>query len=360
MGHKLATKWVTRTLRLCAGLLVVFTELVWAPVGVRATAMDDAGAAAFYRGKTVTALVGYSPGGGFDQYTRLLARHIGRYIPGNPNVIVVNMPGAGSMVMTNHLYNVAARDGTVFGLVPAANLLMQVIRDPSVRFDASRFNWIGSMTQDNNVLIVRSDAPVRTFQDALRVPAKVGTNPPGALDYLLPTLSNSLLGTKFQVISGYPGTSDIAVALERDEVQGMVQFWSNLKSIRAGWLTGNPPFVNLLIQLGLQKPADLPQVPLIMDLARDEVSKQVLEAVSSLSVFARAFATAPGVPRERVAALREAFMQALQDPLLLEEAQTMNVSIANPLDGERVQRVVERLTHIPEDQADIIAQNLKK
>lgn len=339
-----------------ACLVTVLWAIQWGSPTAQA---ESNSVASFYRGKTVTVAVGYSAGGGFDLYARLLARHLGKYIPGNPTVIVQNMPGAGSLVAANYLYNVAPRDGTVIGTFHPFNLLLQLTGQSGARFDATHFNWIGNMTEDGYVLYVRSDVPVRRFEDLLTVPVKIGVTGPGSPRHLLPNLMNGVLRTKFTIITGYPGSNEVDLALERGELEAATNIWSSVKSGRSDWLVGNPPFIRLLVQVGRSRHPDLKDVPLITEFAREERQRRVFASVSLPFAMVRPFVAPPGVPGERVQALRNAFMRALQDPQLRQEAKAASMSLDNPSDGETVEQLAQELLRRPREETDLIARFLK-
>lgn len=222
----------------------------------------------FYRGKVVTILVGFGAGGGYDLYARILSRHIGRHIPGRPTVIVQNMPGAGGLVMANHLFNAAPRDGSVFAILNPGNLVAQVVGDPAVRFDGRRLNWIGNMSEDSLVIYVRSDSPVQRLQDALTRPIRLGAPGTGTLNYFPPRLLNEVLGARFELILGYSGTNDIELAIERGEIHGDSNFWgTSLKPRKGEWFSGERPFARILVQFGYRRRQDLRDVPLAAEMA---------------------------------------------------------------------------------------------
>lgn len=300
---------------------------------------------AFYAGKTVTIVVAYNPGGGYDLRGRLLARHLGRHIPGEPVVIVQNMPGAAGISAANHLYNVAPRNGTVIGIFGRGLPMEQLLGNPGVRFDALHFNWLGSMGEEVSVAIARSDSGIHRFDDLFTKALRVGGSGPGAETDVFPRLLNGVLGTKFELISGYQGGHEINLALERNEIQGRVASWTSIKSTRPDWLTQG--FVKVLAQIGLRKHPDLAEVPLALDYARDEQSRTVLESVFARQAMAWPFVAPPGVPPERVAALRKAFMETVNDPDFLAEADRSQVEVVGPLSGDELQRLVRRLMATP-------------
>jgi hypothetical protein len=276
-----------------------------------ATAQDDL--ARFWRTQGVAVVVGYAPGGGYDQSARILARYIGKYLPGNPTVIVRNMPGAGTVVAANYVNNSAPRDGSVIGLYADLLTLAPLLKVPGVQFDPRQFGWLGSMaSRGTPIVVVRKDAPATTFEEALKHEILIGASGPDATSaYAL--LANETLGTKFKVIAGYRGgTSEISLAIERGEVHGRASGdWYTLKHHQSDWLTKN--LVTVMLQMALKPHPDLKGVPLAIDLAKTEEDRQIMELVFGSAHFFRAFSTPPGVPAARLAALRTAFVQTRDD-----------------------------------------------
>lgn len=314
---------------------------------------NEQAVADFYRGKTVTIVVGYSPGGGYDLYARTLAAHIGRHIPGNPNVIVQNMPGAGSKVSANHLFNAAAKDGTVFGTFARGMPADELIGAEGVQFKSTEFNWIGSMNDEVSVCVARSDAPVKKFEDLYTTPLKIGGTGPGADTDFFPQFLNSVYGTKFELATGYPGGNDINVAIERGEVQGRCGWsWSSVVSTRPDWVKDK--FITILVQMSVNKHPDLPDIPLVIDLAKTEEQRQLSRVVFARQAMGRPFVAPPGVPADRVAALRDAFDRTLKDPQFLADAEKAKLELG-PVTGEDVQRIVADIFKTPPDLAQRLA-----
>jgi tripartite-type tricarboxylate transporter receptor subunit TctC len=315
-------------IRLAAAIAAAF---VAAPAGAQP-------ADSFYAGKTVKLIVGTGPGGGYDIYGRLLARHIGRHIPGHPTVVVVNMPGASSLTAANYLANVAPRDGSEMLLIVQTLPIVQVAGSDKVRFDLARFNWVGNMSDASNIFLSWHTSPVKTMKDAQEQELIMGSTTPSSLGGLYPAVANQVLGTKFKIINGYASGDAIDIALERGEVQGRAgNSWPALKAYRGYWIRDR--LINVMVQVGLRKEADLQAVPLLTEFARDDQERQVLQFYSSLVASGRALATGPDVPADRVAALRRAFDAALADPALLAEAEKQGLELS-PLAGDKVQDVV--------------------
>jgi tripartite-type tricarboxylate transporter receptor subunit TctC len=307
------------------------------------------GVADFYRGRNVTFLIGYPTGNGYDAYARLLIRHLGRHIPGNPTIIPENMPGAGSMVMINHLYNVAVKDGSVIGL-PARNLVIEpLLNNPQARFDPRKFAWIGSMNKDVAVCVAWAKTGIKSIADAKRQEVKVGATGQASDSFLLPQLANAVLGTKFKVILGYPDASSVNLALERGELDGFCTSYSAIPSSRPQWISEHQ--VNILAQLGLAKLAELPDVPLLLDMTEDPAAKQALTFVFANQEMGRPVAGPPGMPPDRLQALRTAFDATIRDPQLLEEAKRQRFAI-DPISGADIDALMARMYATPQAMID--------
>jgi tripartite-type tricarboxylate transporter receptor subunit TctC len=298
----------------------------------------------FYKGKIVTIVIGYAAGG-FDLYARLLGRFIGNHIPGHPTVIAQNKPGAGSRAAANWLYNVAPRDGTVIATLSQTTPADQALGQPDIQFDARRFSWIGNMVVVNNILFVNASTGVTTLADATRKALAIGATGASSPSILYPQVSNTILGTKFRIITGYPGSADVDLAMERNEVDGHGSIsWASMKSERPSWASGHG--INILFQVGPKREPDLPNVPLWADLAQNDEQRQVLATLSSFVAVGRPFLTAPNVPVDRVKALRQAFDETMRDPSFLEAAEKAHMYL-NPLAGDELQHVVEHIIGQP-------------
>lgn len=286
----------------------------------------------FLRGKTVTFIVPTAPGGGYDTYSRLMARHIGRFLPGQPTVVAQNMPGAGGVRAANYLYNVAPKDGTVIAMLDQAVYLDHILETPGLTADPAKFNWIGRILGNSAVLYAWHAGRVKKIEDALSHELIVATS--GTASRLNWTVLNNVLGTKFKIITGYKGTTDSRLAMIRGEVEALSQPWSVLKL--EGEQLLKEKRINLLLQSGVQKNADLPDVPRMIDLAKNDDDRALLALFSSPSTIGRSVAAPPGVAAERVAAFRRAFLTAMQDPALIDEAQKLKLEL-DPLDGAALQ-----------------------
>jgi len=321
----------------------LFVVALAIPTGVQA--QNDA-VASFYKGKTVTIVVGYSAGGGYDIYARALARHMGRHLPGNPNFIVQNVTGAGSVNAANTLYNVSAKDGTVFGTFGRGLAMEPLIGTARVQYDAQKFTWIGSGANEVSLCSVWHTAPVKTWQDALKTSFTVAGEGPGSDPDSFSAMVKNLFGLKMRLITGYQGTSDTILAIERGEVDGRCgQSWSSLKSVRPQWI--EKKMLNHLAYMSEVKAPELPDVPLVSDFANAR-QKQVIRLVLSRQTLGRPFAAPPGVPADRRQALRRAFDATLQDPAFLKEAEKLKLEVS-PVNGEEVDKLIAELYATPKD-----------
>jgi tripartite-type tricarboxylate transporter receptor subunit TctC len=315
-------------------------------------AAGAANAADFYQGKQVTIVVGFSAAGTYDATARLFARHLGKHLAGKPTVIVRNMPGAGSLVATNSLYSSAPKDGTTLGVVGGGIVLEPLLNNPQANYDARRFNWIGGRTPDNFLCLVWHTVPVNALQDVMRRETVVGATGPGSRTLTYPKALNELLGTKFKIVSGYPGGNEITLALERGEVEGYCG-WA-LGSIRTrapDWIRDGK--IRPLAQFTLSKSGVLPNVPLAADLAGTENGRRAVEFFAADSVLAWPLLAPPDVPAERVIELRAAFTEMMQDPQLLAEAATQGLDI-DPVSGAEIAALIDRLYSIPPDVLDLV------
>ncbi len=304
----------------------------------------------FYRGKTITIFVGSSPGGGYDLYGRLISRFFSRHMPGNPSVSVQNMPGAASNVAAAHVYNVAPKDGTSLGAIFMGAVVDPLFGDLQRRtHDTSKFQYIGNANVDAYVCLVRGDAPVKSFADAFDRELVVGGSADGASTRDFPSMLRNLLGAKFKIVAGYPGTREINLALEKGEIQGACgETWSSVAATYPAWFSAG--LVKPLVQEANAGYPELDRlgVPLTKQFAKTDEQRQILELVYSQAAFGRPYVVAPEVPADRVAALRQAFMDTMTDPELVAEARRINVDIA-PTRGEDLQTLIARLYATPKD-----------
>lgn len=314
---------------------VVAIGAIWggiAPVMAQSSVED------FYRGKTLDMIIGYSPGGGYDQYARLVSRFLGHHIPGNPQIVPRNMPGASSFLATNFLYNVAPQDGTVLGAVAQSIALSQVMGEPLLEFDASKFPHIGTPALDNNVLVTWHDSDIKTFEDAVATRSIIGATG-GSTSSQYPSIMNAVLGTQFEIITGYPGGNEINFAMENGEVDGRGSVnWASIAPL--GWFKDG--LINVIVQVGLQRETDLPDVPLVYELAKNPEDERLLRLLSAPTALGRPVITTPNVPEERVQALRDAFDAMVADPEFLAAAAAEGLVVL-PKSGLELQAIVDEI-----------------
>jgi len=320
------------TLGLCAALLLAGAGMA------NAQSVAD-----FYTGKTVNILIGVGVGGEYDLHARLTGRFIGRHVPGNPTVVAQNMTGAGGVKMANYLYTVAAKDGTNIGMLSNTLPMLQATGAPGLQLDAAKFNWIGSISPTVETIAVWHNAGVKTIEDARKQEVVVGASGKGAITHTFPTAMNELLGTKFKVIVGYEGGNAINLAVERGELQGRNNTWSSWKVTKADWLRDKK--INILAYAG-PKPKDLPGVPSLSELAKNEDDRKVLNLITSGTEFGRPLALTPDVPSARVKAMRDAFDATMKDKDFMAEAAKLNIEI-DPVKGEHLQKLARELIDMP-------------
>lgn len=304
----------------------------------------------FYKGKTVSVLVGFTTGNGADSYARLVARWYSKYLPGAPNVVVQNMPGSGSLTMTNNLYNVAAKDGTVFGIFNRNVPLEPLMGNTNARFDPRKFTWLGSTNTEPSLCVAWHGSPVRAIKDLQEREFAVAATGLNANSGLVPTVLNRVMGAKFKIIMGYPGSNEMSLAMERGEVEGRCG-WSrsSLMATKPQWVSEKK--INLLLQAGLQKSPLMPDVPLAMDSVKDEADRQLLKLAVAWDEMAWPFAAPPDIPADRAKALREAFSAVLKDPELVVQAGREGLDI-NYVPPAQIERILEDVYATP---ASVIA-----
>ncbi len=313
--------------------------------------------AEFYKGKIVELDIGYSVGGAYDGYARMLARHMGKYIPGNPTIVPKNMTGAGSLRLANYLYNAAPKDGTVFGTIGRGTGFDPLLGQKGAQFDAGKFNWIGSSNNEVSVCVAWNTSGVAKFEDLLTKQLVVGASGPSADTYQFPAVVNGALGTKMKIVIGYPGGNDIDLAMERGEVQGRCGWsWTSLKATHHAWLDQNK--LNILFQMGLTKHRDLAGVPLVIDLAKTDEQRAILKLMFARQVMAWPIVAPPDLPPDRVEVLRKAFMATEQDKEFLADADKAQLEI-NPVSGEDIQKLVQEVYQTPAALAQKVADMLK-
>jgi tripartite-type tricarboxylate transporter receptor subunit TctC len=311
----------------------------------------------FYKNRNVDEYIGYSTGGAYDFYARVIGRHMGAHIPGNPTLVPRNMEGAGSLRLANWLYRVAPQDGSVFATFGRGIAFDPLLIGKGDQFDAVKFNWLGSANNEVSVCVVWHTTGVTRFEEALTKTLVVGASGPSADSYQFPKIVNGVLGSKFKIITGYPGGNDIDLAMERGEVQGRCSWsWTSLQATRRSWLADKK--INLLFQMGLSKHPDLPDIPLVIDLAKRDEDRAVLELVFARQVMAWPYLAPPGIPPDRADALRRAFVQTMNDADFLADAEKSRLEV-RPVAGEDVEKLVRRVYGTPAAIAERAASLLK-
>jgi tripartite-type tricarboxylate transporter receptor subunit TctC len=329
------------------GLLVLAT-------GTNALAQSPAD---FYKNKNVELYIGYSVGGGYDLYARVLARHIAKHIPGNPTVVPKNMEGAGSLRLANWLAKAAPRDGSVFGTFGRGVPFYPLLGLPGAQFKATDFSWIGSASNEVSMCVSWGTSKITKIEDVQTTQMVVGGTGPSDDTVQFPRVLNGVLGTKFKVISSYPGGNDIVLAMERGEVEGRCGWsWSTIVATHPDWV--NDKKIHLLIQLALEKHPDLPDVPLITDMAQTAEQKNVIKLMFARQVVGRPYAAPPAIPKERLAVLREAFMDTMVDPDFLADAKKLELEIS-PVSGPAVEKLLTEVYAAPPDVAQKLSALLK-
>jgi tripartite-type tricarboxylate transporter receptor subunit TctC len=328
-----------------ARVLAIVTSLVGlggASPGLAADSVE-----AFYKGKTIQLLIGFGPGGGYDVYGRAVARHLGRFIPGNPTLVPQNMAGAGSVRAASFLYNAAPKDGTVLGSFSRGIIVDTLLGANKGQFEAQGFGWIGSVTNEVSVCGFSRRSGIRTWDDMLTQKTTVGSS--GAADDLgvYANVLRSVFDAKLRLISGYPGTADILLAVERAELGGLCGWsWSTLKSRSKALYESKE--IAVPVQLGLTPHEDLPDVPLVTSLTKDPTKSAVLRLIFSRQTMARPFAAPPGLPEERLQALRAAFDATMKDKDFLADVQKLDLEV-RPVSGLEIDALVANLARTPAD-----------
>lgn len=336
--------------RLASSLLAL--SLVLGALPSKADEVED-----FYKGKNVQIIVGAAAGGAYDLVSRTVANHMGRYVPGNPKFIVSNMPGASSLPMMNNLTNAAKRDGTVMGMTNSNIALEKPLKMLSkggghIAFDVKKLNWIGSPLQQPHVLWVWHTAPVKTAEDLKTVETLIGSTGAGGDNYMAPLLMNKIVGTKMKIISGYEGQNDIFIAAERGEIHGNSAVFPNLTAAKPDWFRDGK--IRVLVQFGASRQKALPDVPTAVELAQNEEDKKMLRFYALKFSMSYPLVMAPDVPAERVAAMRKAFDETMQDPAFLAEAGRLGLDI-DPFTGVQMTQLIDELDRAPKEIVDRVA-----
>jgi tripartite-type tricarboxylate transporter receptor subunit TctC len=318
-----------------------------------AQSVDD-----FYRGKTVNLIIGYSVGGGYDLYGRLVSRHIGKHIPGRPAIVPQNMTGAGSLRAAQYIYSVAPKDGTTFGTFGRTIATTPLLTPATAQFDGTRFTWLGSVTNEVSTCVTWHTSPVKTWNDILTKEVAMGGEGPGADPDVYALLYKNVFGAKMKLVTGYHGTNDTTLAMERGEVDGLCGLsWSTMKARHQQWMDEKK--LNIIIQAALRKQPELADVPLASDLTQDREKLQILKLFLASQETARPFAAPPDIPADRKAALIRAFEATMKDPEFLAEAQKLNMDI-NPLNAKGVDDILADLYATPKAVLEKAAQATSK
>jgi tripartite-type tricarboxylate transporter receptor subunit TctC len=304
----------------------------------------------FYKGKNVELYIGYSVGGAYDLYARVLARHIGRHIPGNPTIVVKNMEGGGTLRLANWLYRIAPKDGTVLATIGRGTGFDPLLGRQAAQFDGTKFTWIGSGTHEVSVCVsYEGHGGINTFDDLRTKEMTVGGTGASSDTDQFPRIVNGVLGTHMKIVSGYPGGDALGLAMERGELQGRCGWsWSSVKATHGAWIAEKR--LKVLVQLSLHKHPDLPDVPLITDLAKTDEQQQILRLIFARQVMGRPFLAPPNIPADRAEALRKAFMDTVTDPEFVADADNAQLEV-NPVSGEELQKLVAEVYKTPPEVA---------
>ena len=332
---------------------VLLALLALAAATLPASAED---VAAFYKGKTIRLMVGISVGSGYDINARLLARHLVDHIPGKPTIVVQNQPGAGSMTMTNTLFNNGPFDGTAIGAAFGGMPTIPLLQPTGAHIDPTKLIWLGNTNRETHVAYVWHTSPVQSLDEAKTKEVIMGAQAPGSSQYDFPLVANSLFGFKFKVVPGYQSSSKILLALESGEVQGTITAWTTLRALKTDWLQQKK--IKVIAQWGFESNPELPGVPNVLDVAKPDADKAAMRLTMARLDIGRPFFLPPGVPADRVAALRKAFDETMKDPAYLAEAKKMKLDI-NPLTGQQLATLVEQVSKTPVDTVKPVREALK-
>jgi tripartite-type tricarboxylate transporter receptor subunit TctC len=300
----------------------------------------------FYKGKQIELAIGYPPAGSNDVYARLLARHLGKHIPGNPTIVPQNRPGAGSFLALGYMANVAPKDGSVIAIGAPTAPLDEKLGTQGVRFKTAEFNWIGRIDSLINIVFLWHTSPVKSVADAQKMESKLSGTGIGSTVSVYPTVMNHVLGTKFKLIMGYKGSAAAQLAVERGEVEGHSTSWTAVKVGHPDWRPDKK--INIIVQFALKKHPELPDVPTVVELARNDEQRQILTAVMNATEIGTAFFTTPDAPKDRVEVLRRAFDATMKDPEFLADAKKTHLTVG-PMRGEELQKLVGEVAAIKPD-----------
>ncbi len=321
-----------------------------------AGATSAAGQGESLAGRSVQMIIGFGPGGGYDLWGRTVGRAIGRHLPGHPNVVPQNMPGAGSYVAASYIYNIAPKDGSVLGIIARDAALGPISGAAGARFDPVRLSWIGTPTKETNVCIAYRTAAVKTVQDLFAKPLILGDTGPGTGTRSYPKALNELIGTKFKLVGGFPASSDVFLAMERGEVEGICESLDSIKIRRPDWIATKT--ISILFQGGAAPNPELKDVPFVRDLARGEEQKQAIEFLYAGQGIGRPFVAPPDLPSDRLAMLRAAFDATMKDPDFIAEARASKLEL-EPEDGEHLAALIAKIYATPKPIVDKVTALIK-
>jgi tripartite-type tricarboxylate transporter receptor subunit TctC len=307
-------------------------------------------------GKNVTMLIGFGPGGGYDLWGRVVARHIGKHLPGNPTVVPQNMPGGGSFNAANNIYTIAPKDGTVLGIIARDAALGPLTGAPGARFDPLKITWVGTPTTETNVCIATDKAKVKTVKDLYENELIIGNTGVGTGTYSYPKALNGMLGTKFKLISGFPSSSDVFLAMERGEVDGICESLDSVVGKRPDWIASKK--VNVLFQGGVEPNPELKGIPFVVDLARNEEQKQSIEFLYAGQGIGRPFVAPPDLPADRLKMLRDAFNATMKDPDFIADVKKQGLDL-EPEDGEHLAALIKKIYATPKPIVDKVSELVK-
>ncbi|HZS64413.1 MAG TPA: tripartite tricarboxylate transporter substrate-binding protein [Xanthobacteraceae bacterium] len=315
--------------------------------GLFAVVAQPAAAEDFYAGKTVSIIVGSAPGGSYDLYARLVAQHIGKHIPGNPKVIVQNMPGANSQLMAGYVADIAPKDGTALGAPLNTVPLNQMLQPDKTKFNAAKFNWIGAVSSPANVLVTWHTSGVKTLDAAKEKEVTIGATTAGTTQEMYPLMANNLFGTKFKVITGYKASTEINIAMERGEVQGRgANTYLSYRFQNPDWIRDKK--INFIFQMTEERDPEMKDVPTLLEYAKTDEQRKIVSLMVTTESIGRSYFAPPGVPADRVALLRKALAEVVKDPAFLADAEKSKLEIT-PVAGEKLQKMVEELIATPPD-----------
>ena len=320
------------------GMVMVATALLGAPPAGAQSAAEP------FAGKNVTLIIGFGPGGGYDLWGRVVARHIGKHLPGKPNVVPQNMPGAGSYVAASHIYAAAPKDGTVFAIIARDAALGPLSNAPGARFDATKMSWLGSPTREHNACIANATAKVKTANDLRDHELVLGDTGPGTGTRSYPKVLNDLLGYRFKLVSGFRSSVDVFLAMERSEVDGICESLDSINQRKPDWIPNKT--VNVLLQAGTESRPELAGVPNVLTLARNNEEKQVLEYLYAGQDIGRPFVAPPDLPPDRLKMLRDAFNATMKDPEFIADVRRNKFDL-EPETGEHLATLIDKIYATP-------------